>query len=190
MADYNNMSVNLDDGGDLDELIDGPGSVGVDNGGDNAVDMDVGDSVNNEAATENGEDDSKQLSSIIAFVWVLLVLSIIVFTASTIVKNKNKNIVKTEYVNIASNMYNIDTIATEEQIWTDYIKAEKKVESVGNSIAFYICGKAKEYNKIVYIAVTYEEYNSVNAGDTIEFKYSRLKIDSKEHIFIRSWSIL
>lgn len=152
---------------------------------------DSGDTSDDKDADTKKETDSdeNQLSGMILAVWALLIISIIVFVAGTIVKNRSNNdSVKTEYRDVASGMYPIDSLVTEEKSWTDYLTVEKQIQCNGNTVAFYLVGEASNYGKVVYIPVTSDEFNTVNDGDTIEFVFSRLNIENKENILIRRWS--
>ncbi len=181
MSEYNNMNVEL-------EEDDEPLETDIDN---NTVQI--------EEKTEDGgtKSDGKtavssnetQLAGMLVVVWVLLIIGVIVFVAGTIIKERQTSETQTIYVNVASGMYTLAELTAEEQSWTDYLIVEKKVQTNGNTVAFYLSGKADNYGKIVYIPVNQEEFNGVDNGDKIEFVFSRLNIENKENIMIRRWSI-
>jgi hypothetical protein len=134
--------------------------------------------------------EESQLFGMVMVVWVLVIIGVIVFTVSTVVKKRRSDEVQTVYVESASGMYAIDTLSAEEDCWTDYITSiTKNIQTNGNTVTFYLTGKAKNYNKIVYIPVTQDEYNSVQSGTQIEFVFSRLYIDGTENILIRRWNV-
>lgn len=180
MSEYNNMNVELED--------DEPLETDIDN---NTVQIeekteDDGTESDGETAVSSNET---QLAGMLVVVWVLLIIGVIVFVAGTIIKKRQASETQTIYVNVASGMYTLAELTAEEQSWTDYLIVEKKVQTNGNTVAFYLSGKADNYGKIVYIPVNQEEFNGVNNGDKIEFVFSRLNIENKENIMIRRWSI-
>lgn len=151
-------------------------------------DSDNSDANDNEDKKTPGADEN-QLSGMVLVVWALLIISVIIFVAGTIVKGRSsEGSTKTEYRDVASGMYPISSLTTEEKSWTDYMTVEKQIQCNGNTVAFYLVGEASNYGKIVYIPVTSDEFNTVNDGDTIEFVFSRLNIENKENILIRRWS--
>ena len=137
---------------------------------------------------EKPTSDETQLYGMITLVWVLVIISLIVFTASTVIKHKRESKTKVEYVEVASNMYSLDTIQTEEDSWTDYITVTKKVQTNDSTIAFYLTGKAENYKKTISIPVTQEQFATVRDGDRVQFVFSRLSLEGKEFILIRGWS--
>lgn len=144
---------------------------------------------------ESGETEEKtisseegQLAGMLVVVWVLLIIGIVVFVASTIIKKRSQAEVRTEYTTVVSGMFSLSDVTTEENTWSDTLTVSKKVQGNGSTIALYLCGKAENYGEVVYIPVTQEEFNSVNDGDTVSFNFSRLNIENKEYIIIRRWS--
>lgn len=182
MSEYNNMSVNM---GEPEE----PLETDIDNDTVASAEPEVTEDAAKNGGNENKSSDESQLAGMLIVVWVLIIIGIIVFVASTIIKKREASEIQTVYVNVASGMYTMDTLTAEEQNWTDYFTVEKKVQTNGNTVAFYLSGEATNYGKVVYIPVSQEEFNSVQNGDTIEFVFSRLNIESKENIVIRRWSI-
>lgn len=142
-----------------------------------------------EEETKEPTSEETQLYGMITLVWVLVVISLIVFTASTMIKHKRELKAKVKYVEVASNMYSLNSIQTEEDSWTDYVTVTKKVQTNDNTIAFYLTGKAENYGKSVSIPVTQEQFATVRDGDRVQFVFSRLSLEGKEFILIRGWSL-
>lgn len=179
MSEYNNMNVELED--------DEPLETDIDNNTVQIEDKTEDDDTENDGETAVSSNET-QLAGMLVVVWVLLIIGVIVFVAGTIIKKRQASETQTIYVNVASGMYTLAELTAEEQSWTDYLIVEKKVQTNGNTVAFYLSGKADNYGKVVYIPVNQEEFNGVNNGDKIEFVFSRLNIENKENIMIRRWS--
>lgn len=154
------------------------------------TDDDDNDDNNEKSNTKNSETkitaDESQLAKMLTVVWAIFIFGIVLTAVGLIGKHKNKT--EETKVVLKDKMYTLSSIATEEDVWQDVIVVEKKVQSNGNTIAFYFAGNAMSYGTYVYIPVTHEEFNSVNNGDTITFEYSRLSIEGVENILIRRWN--
>jgi len=191
---YRNYSTVDDDDDVLDESVEEP-KVDVSDSDNSNEDVDDSDDTDTEESDDKENTSSKktadenQLTGMIATVWALLVIGIIVFVAGSIVKHKSNNGSTTEYKDVASGMYPISSIVTEEKSWTDFITVNKQVQSNGNTVAFYLVGDAENYGKVVYIPVSQEEFNNVNDGDKVEFVFSRFNLEGKESILIRRWNV-
>lgn len=181
MSSYNNMSV----AGDTPEE---PLEADIDNDVPSPEPEPAENTPNNDG-NDNKTTDENQLAGMLIVVWVLIIIGVIVFVASTIIKKREAVETKTVYVEVASNMLSMDGLQAEEQNWTDYLTLEKKIQTTGTTITYYLSGKATNYGKTVNIPVTQEEFDSVVNGATIEFVFSRLKIEGKEYITIRRWSV-
>ena len=182
MSEYNNMNV------ELGEEEEEPLETDIDNNTVETEETTKESDANGDGKTAVSSDES-QLAGMLIVVWVLIIIGVIVFVASTIIKKRQASETQTVYVNVASGMYALAELTAEEQSWTDYLTVEKKVQTNGNTVAFYLSGKADNYGKVVYIPVSQEEFNGVQDGDTVEFVFSRLNIENKENIIIRRWSI-
>lgn len=181
MSGYNNMSVDL---GEAEE----PLETDIDNDTvtEPAEPAETGES---ESGNETPNSDETQLTGMLTVVWVLLIIGVIVFVASTIIKKRAAEEVNTVYVSVPANMYSMSELSAEAQHWTDYLQVSKQVQTNGSTTAFYLSGEAKNYGKPVSIPVSYEEFSSVAEGSTIEFVFSRLYIEGQEYIVIRRWSV-
>jgi len=174
---------------DNDELIDDDILDDVLDDGDDKLktDKESDKKSDKDGDTKQPAPDEQQLANMVLVVWALLIIGIIVFVAGTVVK-KRSSTTEVKYMSTASGMYNLSSIVAEEDTWSDEIIVQKKVQSNGNTVSFYIVGEASNYGKIIYIPVSYEEFNSVNDGDSVSFTFSRLNIENEENILIRSWN--
>lgn len=182
------MSVNLGEGDEepLETDIDNAG--GIEPVQATGVDEQQSDATEG-AETAQHTSDETQLAGMLVVVWVLIIIGIVIFIASTIVKKRADAQVQIQYVNVASGMYTMSELSAEEQNWTDYFTVTKKVQTNGNTVAFYLSGEADNYGQVVYLPVSQEEFNSVRDGDTVEFVFARLNIEGKENILIRRWNL-
>lgn len=184
MSSYNNMNVALDE--DEEEPLD----IEIEEDKD-----DKGDAAEENSSVDEAKDDSKskspeesQLAGMITVVWILAIIGLVITVASSVIKHRQESVVKTEYINVASGMYSMSALSTEDKVWLDHLTVEKKIQINGNTVAFYLTGKADSYGKIVYIPVTRTDFNSVENGSDINFTYSRLNIDGKENIIVHQWN--
>ena len=182
MSDYNNMSVVTESDEEPPEIEND--TVDNDNDDENKSTNEEENKVIDKVNTEDN-----QLAGMITFVWISLILGIIIFIAFMIVKKRQVNEVKVEYVNVASGMISLHQLTTENNEWTDYMNVEKKIQENGGSITMFLEGKAENYDKMVYIPLTsISQYNSIENGDRIAFTFSRLSIENQEFILIKEWS--
>lgn len=194
MSSYKNMNVALDDEDEepldveLDEEETDEEDEELEDDEDDTEDSDGESEASTEANQNSKSSEESQLAGMITVVWILAIIGIIITVASSIIKHRQESKIHIEYVNVASGMYALTDLATETNVWSDSLSVERKIQTNGNTVSFYLTGMADSYGKIVYIPVTRNDFNSVNDGESIAFTYSRLNIDGKEHIIVHQWN--
>lgn len=154
----------------------------------------------NENKNDNNNDNSdtekqdinfteNQTSNMIVLIWILLIISIILIVVTGIFDKKDKTDTS-ENKNIINNYVSMNGINATETVYQGEMTVSKKVQIEDGNIIPELYGIDDKYKKEMCIPCTMKEYNTINTGDVIEIRYSRLMLnDSTEKIIILEWNV-